>query len=136
MLKNLLFDNTRIPLLIKGLDAFALRHRAIASNVVNSETVGYQRRQVQFEEQLKLAIGNDGLTRKDLELIGSGGSISDKIKPKIVVDSKISDINDLNNVDIDREMADMAENHLQFNIASRLAKHNFEMLMLSLRGTS
>ncbi|MBM3327912.1 MAG: flagellar basal body rod protein FlgB [Calditrichaeota bacterium] len=133
MLKELLFDATHIPILGRGLDAYALRQRAIASNITNAETPGYERRIVKFEDQLREALGQKALAGSG-DRRGSSGMRPDAVEPKIDYDPKPSDINDLNNVDIDAEMAALAENHMQFNMAVRLLKHNFEMLNLSIRG--
>ena len=40
----------------------------------------------------------------------------------------------LNNVDIDREMADLAENHLFFNAGQRLIRGQFDGLRKSISG--
>lgn len=135
MLRELLFDQTRIPILMKGLDAYALRHRAIADNVANAETVGYERHVVEFEDRLRSAIGAGGLRRTHPQHLGSGGVDLRSLDPKVTVDAVPSDVNDLNNVDVDREMAELAANHLQFNFAARLARLYFEGLQTSIRGT-
>ena len=134
MLKELLFDQTRIPMLAKGLDAYALRHRAIADNVANAETVGYQRRVIEFEERLRLATEQGGLERTNPRHLGAGGIDPSTLDPKVTVDTGKSDVNDLNNVDIDREMGDMAENHMQFNFASKMAKSYFDLIQSAIKG--
>ena len=134
MIEERLFGGTRIPMLVQGLNAFSLRHQAIAGNVVNSETPGYYRRQVSFEDNLQSAISGGKLKRTDHMHLGSGGSRAGSLEPKIELDVAPSDVNDLNNIDIDREMGDMARNHLQFSFASRMTNKNFEMLLLSIRG--
>ncbi|MFT5087873.1 MAG: flagellar basal body rod protein FlgB, partial [Planctomycetota bacterium] len=40
----------------------------------------------------------------------------------------------LNNVDSDREMADLAENHLFFNIGQRLIRGSFDGLKKAISG--
>jgi flagellar basal-body rod protein FlgB len=134
MLKEMLFDATRIPLLAKGLDAYAQRHRAIADNVTNAETVGYERKVVQFEDRLQAAMSEGGLERTDPRHLGRGGVNVSSLQPRAAVDTQMTDVNSLNNVDIDREMADMAENHMQFSFASKIAKSYFELLQESIRG--
>ncbi len=134
MLKELLFDQTKIPMLVRGLDAYAMRHRAIADNVANAETVNYDRRIVEFEDKLRTAISAGGLTRTNAKHLGSGGIDMESLNPKMRIDTVPSDINDLNNVDIDREMAEMAENHLQFSFASKLARQYFEGLQSAIKG--
>lgn len=154
-LKELLFGATRIPLIGKGLDAFALRHRAISDNVANSETPGYNRREVEFEEKLKQLIGKDRMTVSHpdhiggsrsmrlsegelgyREVISAGGSFirEDKITPELLTDRESSDVSDINNIDIDREMGDMAANHLQFTFAAKMDKAFFDLLKSSISG--
>lgn len=134
MIEERLFGSTRIPLLVQGLNAFSLRHRAISDNVVNSETPGYNRRMVNFEEKLQSAISGGKLRRTHELHLGSGGSSARSIEPEIEIDVTPSDVNDLNNIDIDREMGEMARNHLQFSFASKMTSLNIEMLKLSIRG--
>ena len=134
MLKEMLFDATRIPMLAKGLDAYALRHRAIADNVANAETVGYQRHVIEFEERLRIASANNGLERTDSRHLGSGGVEVSSLEPRVIKDPAKSDTNDLNNVDIDHEMSEMAQNHLQFSFASKVAKMYFESIQNAIRG--
>jgi flagellar basal-body rod protein FlgB len=134
MLNELLFNATKIPLLEKGLDAYSMRHRAISDNVTNAETVGYKRRVIQFEENLRTAIGEGAIERTNPRHLGPSGLNTNNLAPTIKVDEKLSDVNDLNNVDIDREMADMAENHLQFVFASRMTKQFFDLIQTSIKG--
>ncbi|MFH0765805.1 MAG: flagellar basal body rod protein FlgB [Calditrichota bacterium] len=138
MITDHIFNSTRIPLLVKGLDAYSLRHRAIADNIVNTETVGYQRKQVIFESKLKAAEGSCELAVTNAKhFTSSGGSAglgSERLEPEIALDAEPSDVNGLNNIDIDREMVDLARNHGQFNFAAKMTKQYFELLQLSIRG--
>ncbi len=148
MIKEKLFGATNIPILAKGLDAFAKRHRAISDNVANVETLGYKRRFVRFEDKLKKAVHKDGLMKTNQSHLGTGGLITkdgkravnrnrirmDLIEPELRTDHEKSDVNDMNNVDIDMEMSAMAQNHLRFLFASKMAKGNFEGLITSIRG--
>lgn len=134
MIKEKLFNATKLPLLSKGLDAYALRHRAISDNVANIETPGYRRRKVEFEAKLQSAIGKDTLVKTNSRHLGHGGMRLKSIEPKMVIDDVPSDINDINNVDIDREMGNMARNHLQFSFAAKIASQSFALLNFSIRG--
>ena len=48
-------DQVTKALMIKALDAATLRHQAIATNIANANSVGYQPLRVNFEEQLGFA---------------------------------------------------------------------------------
>lgn len=47
-----IIDHTTVGLLSLALDATAMRHQAIAQNIANANTPGYQRVTVNFEQHL------------------------------------------------------------------------------------
>jgi len=134
MLKDRLLDATQIPLLRLGLDAYALRHRAIADNVANAETFGYQRKEVKFEDKLEAILRMRNLRRTHEMHLTSMVKDPEDLAPELLIDPVPSDVNDLSNVDIDREMSDMAKNHLQFVYAGDMARRFFELLNTSIKG--
>ena len=56
MLGEQMFQQTPIPVMLKTLDAGMLRSRVIANNIANINTPGYQRVEVNFEDELKKAL--------------------------------------------------------------------------------
>ena len=134
MLKELIIEATPLGILSKSLDVYGMRQRAIASNIANAETPGYERKWITFEDQLRQLIKSEATKRNSPEIQHSLNDLSRKIRPQLIVDTTPSESNDINNVNIDQEMAQLAQNHLQFLIAARLTKHYFEMLNLSLKG--
>ncbi|NQT34103.1 flagellar basal body rod protein FlgB [bacterium] len=134
MLKEMLFDATRLPLLKLGLDTYSLRHRAIADNVANAETPGYQRKQVVFEEKLQKALEHRDLQRTHSRHMSIPRLDMSKLAPELKLDKTASDVNDVSNVDIDLEMADLAKTHLQFSFSAHLAKLFYEGMLTSIRG--
>lgn len=134
MLSQLLFGATRIPLLKKGLDAYALRQRAIADNIANVETPGYRRKEVKFEEKLEEVTRAGDLTRTHQRHLMNVDPELGHLKPELEFDPTPAEAGDLNNVDIDREMTELAKNHLQFNQAAHMARMFFEYLKTSIRG--
>jgi len=94
-----------ILLLEKALDACTLRHRIIANNIANVDTPGFKGSRVIFEEELKKVLsGNNSLS--DLK----------NIKPMVVKEENSSFREDLNNVDIEKEMVKLSENTLRYNL--------------------
>ena len=53
LMNDMIFSNTAMPTINKSMQATNLRSRAIADNVANIATEGYQRKEVSFESQLK-----------------------------------------------------------------------------------
>ena len=51
-----LFDGTKIPVLGRALDAYALRQKVIAGNLANITTPGYKAQSVKFDDELSGAM--------------------------------------------------------------------------------
>lgn len=84
------------------MDLLAARQRLVASNIANADTPGYRTRDVDFQSELRTAMG--------------GG------EPRVVEAEGLAAKNDGNNVSLDREARLLAENALRFQIASQLVK--------------
>jgi flagellar basal-body rod protein FlgB len=136
-LKEALFARTSIPVVSKSLDACVLRGKAIANNLANVMTPGYQRIEVAFEDRLKKALdekqlagatdqsGHMALGRLDVE----------KLQPVAYRSQDPTLTGEINNVDVDVEAAKLAENQILYmfgikfiqerkaDIASAIAGH-------------
>ena len=117
MLDKVLFGTKVIE---KSLDASLLRNEAIAQNIANVDTPGYNRKTVSFEEQLRNALSNNSNfvgKRTYPKHIPIGSTSIDDIKINITEDKSDLDMRlDGNNVDIEQEMALMAENHIKYEV--------------------
>jgi flagellar basal-body rod protein FlgB len=137
MLKELLFDHTRIPLLGKALDAYSLRQQSIARNIANVETPGYQPERVTFEDEVARALSSKptgGLS--DPHHINIGGSPIDRIQASVQIDPAAStNVSGVNGVSIDAEMAAMAQNQIRFRFASKWVADTFKGIEKAIRGT-
>lgn len=136
-----LFDGTKIPVLNRALDAYALRQKVIAGNLANITTPGYKAQTVKFEDQLSGALQSGsipGMTT-NAHHIPIGGSSVAGVTP--VVETAQGDANTdprasgMNNVDLDQEMAQLAQTQLRFKFAARLIGDTFRGIQKSIRGT-
>ena len=105
----------------------------IANNIANVSTKGYRKQDVRFIEYLKSFVEKppvEGKTTDPRHI-----TIPKPIDKPVVFEAETG-LNDsgLNNVDIDREMADLAENHLFFNAGQRLIRGQFDGLRKSISG--
>ena len=134
LVRNLIFDRTRIPLLNKTLNVAALRNRAISNNIANANTVNYKRKEVDFASYLRSQIAKPKISGKRTDkrhmLVGNVA----KKNPRIYQPDPGPNITGINNVDIDMEMAALAENHLLYNIGARLLAGQFQGLRKSISG--
>lgn len=117
MLDRILF---RTKVLEKSLDASALRNEVIAQNIANVDTPGYNRKTVSFEEELSDALSKNSSfkgKRTDPRHIPIGGRNIDEVGINVSDDnnSRVMRL-DGNNVDIENEMAQLAENNIRYNV--------------------
>lgn len=134
MLEKLLFNSTIIE---KSLDASLVKNEAIAQNIANVDTPDYNRKTVNFEEQLSAAISKKGGfvgTRTDPRHIQIGtGSVND-IEVGMVEDNSALDMRiDGNNIDIENEMVQMAENDLKYEVLIQRMTGTFNRIKLVIR---
>lgn len=134
-LDQVIFDKTRVPVLGAVLDVTQVRQRVIANNIANVSTKGYRAKDVRFQDYLNSFV-------QDAPVKGDTSDQRHFAIPKSVSSPEVfesqSDVNDsgLNNVDIDKEMASLAENHLFFNVGSTLIQRQFGTLHKSITGRS
>ena len=102
--------------LAKGLDCAGIRHRVIADNLANVETPGFTRSDVSFEGQLRSVLeSNDEDSVADIEPL-VGQDLATPARP------------DGNNVSVDKEMAAMTKNNLQYEAIAQLMNLRGSML--------
>jgi len=110
-----IFSNTKV--LEKALDATWLRNEVIAHNIANVDTPGFRKSAVRFEEELEAALLNRGVsgrrTREDHKVIGR--SATNGVSQNIYTPTGTGMREDGNNVDIDAEMAALANNTIKYN---------------------
>jgi flagellar basal-body rod protein FlgB len=118
-----MFDDPITLILEKAVYGSSLRHNAIVNNISNINTPGYKRVDVDFKTSLQAAVNNLQEGKKDEALKTIKQSM-----PEILDDSSSSVRLDGNGVDIDSEMATLAENTLEYSVFVKLLAQKFEGL--------
>jgi flagellar basal-body rod protein FlgB len=136
-----LFGKTEIPNLEKALDAYSLRHKAIASNIANATTPGYKKVEVKFEEKLASEMNETKLTAAvtDEKHLEFGAQPISKVEPETVQSETGKEdefASGYNNVDIDQEMSLLAQNQLQYRMATRMLSREFKQIESAIKGAS
>ncbi|MGE0631714.1 MAG: flagellar basal body rod protein FlgB [Pseudobdellovibrionaceae bacterium] len=117
-----IFDKT-----LQGLQSAVslrqVRHNVTSANIANAETPGYHARKVDFEDALSRALdlegfGKSSTTHEDHMSVG-GGSLS-KVAPDVYENPEGAVNNDGNTVDMEKEMANLAENTIMYKAALAL----------------
>jgi len=126
-LTTFIFDRANVPRFEKFLDVASVRHRLVSSNVSNVSTPGYRAGHINFKAELAKQTGNSshlaGATTHPTHIpLGQHKNRPPKVEREAVA------AGDLNSVDIDREVSDMAQNELLYSIGARLLERKFKGL--------
>lgn len=110
-----LIDTRHTDLLKKSLDAYALRQKAIASNVANIDTPGYKRIEVPFEEQLRKA-----------QQMQSSARDFNEMEPQLKELDEAPLLED--------EMLTLADTQIRAQLVTRSLRHSFQLLKAGITG--
>jgi flagellar basal-body rod protein FlgB len=138
MLGETVFKRGSIPVLTKSLDASMLRQRAIANNIANVNTPGYQRIEVTFEDELRKALDKTKIRglRTDAQHLELGKRNIASLQPKVEKPLDPALASGVNNVDIDLEMAKLAENQILYNFSAKFLSGKFKKLNAAIQAKS
>jgi flagellar basal-body rod protein FlgB len=116
-----LFDLTT-QLLEQAMIGSSARQRALAANIANANTPGYRRQDVDFQATLsaRLAGGVDGIARTAFAPSPDPGAGAVRA--------------DGNTVDFDMEMAELAENTLDYQALVSVQRARFQILQNVIAG--
>ena len=120
-----LFNQPNYVATKKMMDATALRHEAIASNIANVETPNYKRIDVQasFADELKQAVSSG-----DVQTISS-------LTPSLAQDSNaIAATRDGNTVQLETELMNLNQNTLAHTLETQLVSGTLMRLRMAITG--
>ena len=102
------------------LDYSSLKHKIIGQNIANANTKNYQRRDVEFKK----------LLANDIKSL----SKSSKSQLEVNIDEESPIISEGHNVDVNREMADLAQNSIMFKFASKKLNGYYQAIQSVIKG--
>lgn len=128
MANSLFVDNASRAAKV-ALDGLSLRQQAISRNLANADTPGYKAQTVNFEDTLKNMFNRDD----SLRLTQTNSA---HLEPNTTQNASFSLTSrpggsmraDENNVDVDIEMADMAEVGIQYQAVTQLISKKLQLL--------
>lgn len=136
LIQNFLVNQNPTAVTLKAmLDAQATRQRAHSQNIANAETPGYQRVRVEFEELLQ-----DRLNGADQKLAQADGrhvpptNDLEGLEAKVIREPVPEDITGINGVNIEEEMAEMAETQIRYLAALELLRRRFNGMKEAITG--
>ncbi|MDY2700632.1 MAG: flagellar basal body rod protein FlgB [Lachnospiraceae bacterium] len=129
MINSNVFDYVNV--IGKAADASWLRNDILANNIANVDTPGYKRQDVNFESQLRRALGNSRYQTVDSKV---AHVTSTELEPRVYTDSaNFSYRLDGNNVDIDTENVELASNQIKYNGLINSMNQEFTNLKLVMK---
>ena len=158
-----LITNRTIDITHLGMNGLMDRQHAIASNIANVNTPGYQRKEVAFENQLAEIQEKEDLkdyikglnsveykppmldvftgevhkyripTLQEKAYLQS--NVYDQFRPQLVTDVFSGTDHQGNNVELEREMMDLSKTGTKYMVLSNLERRQFSMLGEVIRGT-
>ena len=108
-------------LMVRLLGACELRARVVSANIANSNTPGYVRHVVRFEE----------LLGEELRAGGDAGGVA----PQVAADVDTPARPDGNNVSLELELNSMRENRLLYEAYSSILRSHFNLVENAITGS-
>ncbi len=134
-----IFDSTT-KLLEKSLDLRVKNQNLISANLANAETPGYIPMTLSFEAELKSALNNRGdvtpavTNPRHIPLKGQAAGL-DGVQGTVTETPAAAPGRDGNGVELENEMAKLAENQILYNATVQIAAKQFEGLKIAIRGS-
>ncbi len=119
-----IFKTNQKTLVKNAVDVYNKQHNAIAKNIANVNDQKYKRMNTDFSEELKKAQNISPLKNSNKKHISSPHYQS-TLFPEKIGEGK---------VEITKEMADLAENQIRNEFATKRLSRYFKKLELSIRG--
>jgi flagellar basal-body rod protein FlgB len=133
VIKTSVWEKTGVDKFGKLLDLAAYRHKLIAGNIANATTPDYAARDIDFQDEIDKALGDDkNLTMKATSPKHIGG-VGQTRELKVIETAPESE-DDLNGVDIDEEITDMAVNQMRYTIGARILQNKMNFLRKAIKG--
>ncbi len=128
-----LFSNT-VSLLERALDYSSIKQKVISQNIANVDTPNYKAKEVSFQAYLSKELSNSVTAKRtDIRHIPFQSSTSNS---NFITTQNTNYNNNGNNVDVDKEMAELAANQIYYNALVDRISGKFQTLQTVIRGGS
>ncbi|MEG8945605.1 flagellar basal body rod protein FlgB [Rosettibacter firmus] len=126
--------SSTVKLLENLLNYCAIKNKVIANNIANIQTENYKREDVSFKNLLKENTDSILKTTNNKHLPAINTTQDSNPVFEIIYDESSDNTSGINNVNIEKEMAELAENTLRFKFASKKIGDYYRTLQNVIRG--
>jgi flagellar basal-body rod protein FlgB len=123
-----------VKLLQNLLDYCAVKNKVIAKNISNVGTQGYKREDVEFKNMLDENSNSILRISSNKHLSALNNPVQSNPEFNVVLDDSKEMTTGINNVDIEQEMSELAENTLRFRFASRKVGDYYKSIQNVIKG--
>ncbi|RJP65583.1 MAG: flagellar basal body rod protein FlgB [Ignavibacteriales bacterium] len=123
-----------IQVLQKLVSYSALRQKTISKNIANISTENYQREEVRFNDLLSEQM-NSNLKATESRHFDTANNSNPASEYIVVKDNSPELSSGVNNVNIEKEMADLAENSIMYKFAAKRLSSYFKTLQSVIKGS-
>lgn len=123
-----------VKLLSNLLDYCTEKNRVIAKNISNLATEGYQRQDVIFKDVLNETSNSLMKVSNSKHITSMQNPTDGNGKFEYVNDESTEMVSGINNVNIEREMSELAENTLRFKFASKKLGDSYRSMQNVIKG--
>jgi flagellar basal-body rod protein FlgB len=121
----------------RAMDLIVTRSEVLNQNIANVNTPKYKRMDVDFSAVLAATINEKSLPMARTHSQHFAGSAAvGSAEPRVVIDSRTKERLDGNNVDVEFEMAQIAENAMHFQSLSLMWQNEMRKLKMAIEGRS
>jgi flagellar basal-body rod protein FlgB len=136
MKANMLFDKT-MATLERSLNLRSQNQKLIVSNIANMDTPNFKAFKMMVGEEMENNAGHTPqlkMTRTQVGHLTTPAGSTEQGRIERVEEDPLSLRGDGNTVELDREMANLAENTLLYNTATRIISNKFKTLKDVIKG--
>jgi len=131
-----IFSQSGIEKLSLGMDTASMKNRVVAENIANIDTPGFKSKDIKFHNVMKEYLGEGKklpLSRTNEKHLPPSGAM---ISPATFVyqQNNPSVRNDGNDVNVDYEMSQLAENNVRYQMLSQITAGKFTKLKSAIQG--
>ncbi|MDQ7817299.1 MAG: flagellar basal body rod protein FlgB [Melioribacteraceae bacterium] len=108
-----------VKLLQNLLDYCSIKNKVISKNIANVGTEGYRRENVEFKNLLDENVNSSLKISDNKHLSALNKPVQSQSPFNIIYDGETEMTTGINNINIEQEMSDLAENTLRFRFASK-----------------
>ena len=130
---GIIMATSNIKLLENYIGHLSTKNKVVSQNIANIGTEGYIRQNVKFQEMLDNEIGTS-VKKTQSKHINLSSPTEFGIDNNIFLDKSKEPNGGINNVDIETEMAELAENAINFRFSSKKIAGHYQQLREVIKG--